>query len=229
MPSGTVIKNIAALFLLALSLGGCATTYVPISWNFGKQVQRLSRSDLTLAILYNRYDPSRTTLRVAGESFDEVMMPSEVQYHLGAYRQDTKLIYRSLYQDYSDQKLRDLMVHEFSHHIWFSFMSQKQRQQWEEHLANHPSPLQTMVRRVYPNPADYDSEDFAFTVEYARPVDIEELARLNLISGEERDAILAELWPIRQPAQAAAGSGTASPGLSQTALSTADKGNHQAP
>ena len=178
---------------LALALSGCATTFVPISWDFGEKVQQLSRSDPTLAILFNRYDPLRNTLRVAGDSFDEVMMPSEVKYHLGAYRKDTKLIYRNLYKDYSDSDLRDLMVHEFAHHIWFGFMSSRQQEQRVEHLRLHPSLLQKMVRHVYHNPSEFDTEDFAFTVEYARAVDIRELARLNLISASECDTILAEL------------------------------------
>jgi len=190
MRGDALIKKIALIFLLALSSSGCATTYIPISWNMGDKVQELSRSDLTLAILFNHYDPERSTLRVAGTSFDEVMMPSEVKFHLGAYRPDTGLIYRNLYQNYNDRELRDLMVHEFSHHVWFNFMTQDQRDAWEEHLELNPSPLQAMVRCVYPRPADYGTEDFAFTVEYARPVDIEALARLHLISPQESETLL---------------------------------------
>lgn len=58
MPSGTLIKKFATCLLLALLLCGCATTYVPISWDFRDKVLELSRSDLTLAILFNRYDPT---------------------------------------------------------------------------------------------------------------------------------------------------------------------------
>jgi hypothetical protein len=190
---GAAIRNMAALFLLALSLSGCSATYVPISWNFGDKVQQLSRDDVTLAILFNHYDPDRTTLRVAGASFDEVMMPSEVKYHLGAYRQDSRIIYTNLYQKYSDIELRDLMVHEFSHHIWFTSMSAQQREAWGTHLANNPSPLQAMVRQVYHNSADFNAEDFAFTVEYAREIDIRELARLNIITPEQSNSIVAQL------------------------------------
>jgi len=186
------ISRIVPVLLLALLAGGCATTYVPISWGFGDKVQQISRSDLMLMTLFDRYDPGRGTLRVAGASFDEVMMPSQVKHHLGAYRPDTKLIYRSLYQDYSEGQLRTLMLHELAHHIWFSAMSQEQRDQWQAHLRMNPSPLQRMVRRVYSRSSDYDTEDFAFTVEYARPVDLQELARLNIITPEERDAILRE-------------------------------------
>ncbi|HEY5522818.1 MAG TPA: hypothetical protein VIK21_06470, partial [Desulfuromonadaceae bacterium] len=197
----------------ALLLSGCATTYVPVSWGFGEKVQTLSRSDLTLSILFERYDPQRKTLRVAGASFDEVMMPGEVKYHLGAYRPDTKLIYRNLYHDYNDQDLRDLIVHELSHHIWFSFMTPKQREQWGEHLAYNPTPLRAMVRRVYPLHADYDTEDFAFTVEYARPVDIQELARLNIITAQEGDAILSKQKPAKEPVTlSAAGPELSKPG-----------------
>jgi len=192
MPCGTFIKKMVTIFLLTLLSCGCATTYVPISWYFPDEVRELSRSDLTLAILFNRYDPARSTLRGVGESFDEVMMPNQVKYHLGAYRQDTKLIYRNLYQDYNERELRDLMVHEFSHHIWFNFMSKQQQNAWVEHLEYYPSPLQDMVRYAYPRPGDYDSEDFAFTIEYARPIDIMALASLNLISAQECAALLAD-------------------------------------
>lgn len=194
-PVTAVIGKLAAISLLALLWGGCATTYVPISWGIGGKVQQLSRSDLTLAILFDRYDPQRTTLRVAGDSFEEVMMPSEVKHHLGAYRRDTKIIYRNLYHQYSDRELRSLLAHELAHHIWFAFMSPEQQNQWGKHLGDNPTPLRTMVRRVYPRPADYDPEDFAFTVEYARAVDIRELARLNLITEQERDAIIAGQKP----------------------------------
>jgi len=195
MRVSAVIRKLAAVSILALLLSGCATTYVPISWGFGEKVQLLSRSDPTLAILFNRYDPQRKTLRVEAESFDEVMMPSEVKYHLGAYRQDTKLIYRNLYHDYSDRDLRELLVHELAHHIWFDFMLPEQRQQWVIHLEQNPSPLQAMVRQVYQRPADYATEDFAFTLEYARSSDIQELARLHLITTKERDEIFARQKP----------------------------------
>ena len=195
MQESAVMRKLAAVSILALLLSGCATTYVPISWGFGEKVQLLSRSDPTLAILFNRYDPQRKTLRVEGESFDEVMMPSEVQYHLGAYRQDTKLIYRNLYHDYSDRDLRELLIHELAHHIWFGSMSPEQRVQWGLHLEQNPSPLQAMVRHVYQWPADYATEDFAFTLEYARRADIQELGRLRLITPKERDDILAGQKP----------------------------------
>jgi len=185
--------------LLAMLTGGCQTTYIPVSWEMGEKVQNLSRSDVTLATLYSHYDPSRQTLRVDGASFEEVMMPSEVDHHLGAYRPDTKLIYRNIYHQFSDNDLRDLMVHEFAHHIWFNSMNAEQRELWKQHLVANPTPLQDMVRRVYKSPAQYDTEDFAFTIEYARPVDIEELATLNLITAEERDAILKEPRLMQHP------------------------------
>ena len=119
-------------------------------------------------------------------------MPYEVKHHLGAYRKDTKLIYRNLYNEYTTSGLRDLLVHEFAHHIWYTFMTPAQRKQWEEYLELNPNPVQDMVRRVYDRSADYASEDFAFTVEFARPVDIKELAVLGLITIKERDALLDE-------------------------------------
>jgi hypothetical protein len=211
MASG-VINRIVVLLLLAVTLSGCATTYVPISWSMGDKVTQLSRSDQTLAILFNRYDPARATLRVGGTSFDEVMMPSEVKHHLGAYRRDTKLIYRNLYQEFNDDALRDLMLHEFAHHIWFSAMTPKQQVRWGEHLEQNPSPLQKMVRQNYPQPSDYATEDFAFTVEYARPVDLEELARINLITPAERDIMLAEVKPPHHTARQQGGPGPSADG-----------------
>ncbi len=118
-------------------------------------------------------------------------MPVEVKHHLGAYRKDTKLIYRNLYNEYTTTGLRDLLAHEFAHHIWFSSMTPVQRDQWEEHLVRNPSPLQVMVRRVYSRSTDYAAEDFAFTVQSARPVDIKALAVIGVITIKERDTLLA--------------------------------------
>jgi len=199
MQCNGIIGKITGICLLALFLGGCTATYVPISWGMGEKVNGLSRSDLTLAILFNRYDPDRKTLRVSGESYNEVMMPGDVKYHLGAYRRDAKQIYRNLFNEYNDQQLRDVMVHELSHHIWFHFMTSAQQVQWGEHLEQHPTPLRDMVRRVYPDPSQYDTEDFAFTVEFARQTDIEQLARMNLITQKERDDLLAQLKPAHPP------------------------------
>jgi hypothetical protein len=181
------------LLLLPLMLCGCNATYIPISWGMGEKVQHLSQSDPTLTMLFARFDPTRETLRVPGESFEQVMMPSEVKYHLGAYRADSKLIYRNLYYKYTDIELRDLMVHEFAHHIWFNFMNADQRHSWAMHLRRNPSPLQDMVRRAYKNPSNYDSEDFAFVMEYPRAIDLEELANLKVITEEERDVMLKQL------------------------------------
>lgn len=192
--------RLGAIILVVLLMSGCATTYVPVSWGLGERVSQLSRSDLMLTTLYNRYDPERSTIRIAGNSFDEVMMPSEVKFHLGAYRPDTKLIYRNLYHDYPQDELRDVVLHELAHHIWFNFMSQQQRTLWRIHLTENRSPLQQLIRRSYPPSTDYNSEDFAFTVEYARPVDIQELAKLNLISPAEEEAILRELNRLPNPA-----------------------------
>lgn len=183
---------LGAVILLAFLTGGCTATYIPISWGMGEKVHKLSRSDRTLAILFDRYDPKRQTLRVAGESFEEVMMPSEVPHHLGAYRKDTKQIYRNMYNEYTDQQLRDVLLHEMAHHIWFGSMTKTQREEWIEHLDENPSHVREMVRRIYHRSTDHDPEDFAFAVEYGRQADLEKLADMNLISVEERDVILAE-------------------------------------
>jgi hypothetical protein len=172
-------------------LSGCAAVYVPVSWDYSNEVQKLTRSDMLLVILYDRYDPDRLTLRGNGTSFQEVLMPVEVEHHLGAYRKDTKLIYRNLYNEYTTAGLRDLLAHEFAHHIWFSSMTPLQHDQWEVHLMRNPTPLQVMVRRVYGRSTDYAAEDFAFTVQSARPVDIKELAVIGLITIKERDTLLA--------------------------------------
>lgn len=176
---------------LSLVLNSCSASYVPVSWDYFNEVHELSRSDMLLAILYDRYDPDRKTLRGTSTSFQEVLMPAEVKNHLGAYRKDTKLIYRNLYNKYTTADLRTLLAHEFAHHIWFSSMTPAQRVQWEEHLVRNPSPVQVMVRRVYGRITDYAAEDFAFTVESGRPVDIKELAVIGLITITERDTLLA--------------------------------------
>lgn len=193
----TAMTKLLTLFLLLLLAAGCATTYVPVSWGDGDRVQKMSHSDVTLGTLFGRFDPERTTLRMDGESFDEVMMPSEVKYHLGAYRPDTKLIYRNLYRKYSDLEMRDLLVHEFAHHIWFTHMSKRQQELWRIYLVMNPTPLQTMVRTTYPQATDWDTEDFAFTIQYARPADIEELVKLDVISAEDGEKILKILPQVR--------------------------------
>ncbi|MBU5612005.1 hypothetical protein [Geomonas azotofigens] len=181
--------------VMALILSGCATTYVPISWGNGDKVKKLSREDLFLTTLFNRFDPDRSTVRVSGTSFDEVMMPDEVKFHLGAYRPDTKLIYRNLFQDYSDSQLRSVMLHELAHHVWYNGLTSQQREDWRLYLATRPTPMQAIVRSTYKQGSDYDSEDFAFTVEHARPCDLDELALLKIITPEERDKIMKEKFP----------------------------------
>ncbi|MDD2898149.1 MAG: hypothetical protein PHI31_05490 [Desulfuromonadaceae bacterium] len=189
--SRSVSFIISSLLSLSLVLSGCSAAYVPVSWDYYNEVQKLSRSDVLLAMLYDRFDPDRQTLRGNGTSFQEVLMPAEVKHHLGAYRKDTKLIYRNLYNEYTTAGLRELLVHEFAHHIWFSSLTQAQREQWKEHLVLNPSPVQVMVRRVYGRFDDYVAEEFAFTVGAARPVDIKEFAILGLITNKERDTLLA--------------------------------------
>lgn len=204
-----VFKKLS-LLLLALMLTGCSTTYVPISWGQGDLAKKLSHEDPFLRLLFDRYDPQRSTLSVSGASFDEVMMPSEVKYHLGAYRRDSKLIYRNLYQEYSRDQLCSLMLHELSHHIWYYGMKQEQRDAWRAHMAAHPTALQQIVRSTYRAGSDFDTEDFAFTVEHARPVDLDELAALKIITPDDRDALMALRFPAK--AAAAAGKATSSAG-----------------
>ena len=199
-----MVKRAAfALIAAAAVLAGCATTYIPVSWGMGERVQRISRSDPTLAVLFKRYDPERKTLRVIGESFDEAMMPSEVKHHQGAYRSDLQIIYRNLYLEYADQELRNLVVHELAHHVWFTGFSPAQRREWKAHLERHPSPWQTVVRRVYGNPASHDAEDFAFTVEFARETDIAMLVSLNVISAVEGDELRTGAGAVRAAEEAA--------------------------
>ena len=222
--------NFAFMLLLLLLTSGCATTYIPISWGISYKVKKISSSDPFLTTLFNRYDANRNTLRVAGNSFDQVMMPSQVEHHLGAYRPDTRLIYRNLYKTYTDDQLRSLLLHELAHHVWHTGMSQMQREQWRGHLEQNPSPLQAMVRAVYPYGSDYDSEDFAFVVEHARNIDIEELARLKVIDSKERDSLLTQRMTAPPPVTPAAlkltsKAGTAPP---DSAAHT-QKGHHPAP
>jgi hypothetical protein len=76
-------------------------------------------------------------------------------------------------------------------------MTPSQREQWGEHLVRNPSPAQIMVRQVYPRFTDYAAEDFAFTVESARPLDIRELAVIGVITVTERDTLLAAQKQLR--------------------------------
>ncbi|MCM0080996.1 hypothetical protein L4X63_05285 [Geomonas sp. Red32] len=191
------------LLLLAGILAGCNTTYIPVCWGLGNKPKELSRTDTTLMTLFEHFDKDRFTLRLGGSSFEEVMMPSEVKYHLGAYRPDTKQIYRNLYREYNDRELRDLLVHELAHHIWFNYMSVAQRDEWKEYLTKNPNSAQTMVRMAYPDPRTWDTEDFAFAMQYARREDIKELNAIKLISDEECAAILKSL-PADAPVPAKA-------------------------
>ncbi|GFO54136.1 hypothetical protein GMSM_11430 [Geomonas sp. Red276] len=181
------------LLLFADILAGCNTTYIPVSWGLGNKPKELSHTDTTLMTLFEHFDKDRFTLRLGGSSFEEVMMPSEVKYHLGAYRPDTKQIYRNLYREYNDRELRDLLVHELAHHIWFNYMSVAQRDEWKEYLIKNPSTAQALVRMAYPDPRTWDTEDFAYAMQNARREDIKELNAIKLISDEECAAILKSL------------------------------------
>lgn len=202
MPRGATVTYLTLLVLWSLIGTGCATTYIPISREYRAQVHQMSRSDVTLSILFERFDPQRGTLRGGEESFNETMWPSEVPHHLGAYRTDTDLIYTNLYLTYSNDQLRELLIHELAHHIWFKAMSDTQRQGWTDYLAANPSPDQETVRRNYLHPQEFPAEDFAFTIQHARPADYRELEHLHLLTGQESDALVAEVtkFPRRPPA-----------------------------
>lgn len=193
--------RLAAAAVVVVMTSGCAATYVPVAWGYTKKVRTLAAEDPTLQILFGHCDPEHTTVRFPGESFNEVMMPSEVKNHLGAYRPDTKQIYRNLEYTPNDEQLRDLLVHEIAHHCWYNKFSEGQRIEWQQHLASNPSPLQDMVRRVYPDPRSYDTEDFAFTIEYARPTDVQELVRMKVITEPEGEKLLQVLAKRQQQPQ----------------------------
>lgn len=182
--------RILGCLLLTLALSGCAVTYVPVSWELPPQVRKMTFTDEFLKVLYQRYDPQRQTLRIDGASFQETMTPKEAKKRLGAYRQDTKLVYKNLYIKLDDTQLRDLIAHEMSHHVWFSFMKSAQREAWRKHLADNPSPLQEFVVKNYEDPATHDAEFFAFVVSNPRPIDLRKLAELSVISSEEAEAII---------------------------------------
>ena len=188
MVSSQLSKNIPSLLvagIIAALLAGCATTFIPISWGMRDKVLRISQQDEVLKILFHRYDPERNTLRVDGASFDIVEMPHKDWRFEGAYRREYKLIYRNLDVIPADSDLRNILVHEMAHHIWANFLTKEQKKGWCRHLQENPSRWQALVRSVYADAGTYDDEDFAYTVEFPRKVDVEELARLAIITEDE--------------------------------------------
>jgi hypothetical protein len=184
--------RIFLVMIIALLLTGCSTTvtYIPISWGMGEKVKNLTQQDEFLKVLFNRYDPERTTLRVSGESFYEVLTPDTAAKRQGAYRTATHLIYRNFEKKLSDQELRSVMTHEIAHHVWFNFLKPEQKTAWQAHLEKNPSEWQKIVRQDYPEKNLHAAEDFAFTIAAPRKTDIEMLASLGVISAKERDAVL---------------------------------------
>jgi len=188
MVSSQLSKNIPSLLvagIIAALLAGCATTFIPISWGMRDKVLRISQQDEVLKILFHRYDPERNTLRVDGASFDIVEMPHKDWRFEGAYRREYKLIYRNLDIIPADGDLRNILAHEMAHHIWANFLTKEQKKGWCQHLQENPSRWQALVRSVYADAGTYDDEDFAYTVEFPRKVDVEELARLAIITEDE--------------------------------------------
>ncbi|HEX8960902.1 MAG TPA: hypothetical protein VF775_04950 [Geobacteraceae bacterium] len=179
------IYSLLAVGVMGAVIVGCATTFVPISWGMREEVLRLSHQDEVSQILFHRYDPERKTLRVDGASFDFVDMPHSDWRLEGAYRQETRLIYRNLEIVPDDRELRNIMVHEMAHHIWFYFLSKEQKEIWCHYLKENPTRWQAVVRKVYQDKRLHDSEDFAYAVEFPRHVDIGELVRLGVITEDE--------------------------------------------
>lgn len=177
--------RVVFLLFIALLLTGCATTFVPISWGMREEVLRISRQDEVLNILFNKYDPERKTLRVDGPSFNIVEKPHETWKYEGAYRPDHKLIYRNSEVILAQENLRNVILHEMAHHIWFTYLSTDEKKMWLRYLKENPSDWQTMVRVLYKDSIQYDAEDFAYTIEFAREHDIQELVSLSVISEEE--------------------------------------------
>lgn len=200
-PNSIVRLMVAAA--IAMVLAGCATTFIPISWGMREKVLLISRQDAVLEILFRRYDPERVTLRVDGASFDIVEMQHDDWKYVGAYRQEQRLIYRNLETTLDDRDLRNVMVHEMAHHIWFGFLSAEQKKGWCRYLQGNPSSWQAMVRRIYRDERLHDAEDFAYTVEFARMADVEALARLGIISADEmRQWVQAGTLPAPQELEA---------------------------
>ena len=185
-------RTVVAVALVTV-LAGCAPVpFVPISWGMRDRVLALSREDVVLAILYARYDPVRATLRIDGPSFDEFEKLENATTG-GAYRPDLELIYRNSESQLKGRELRNTITHEFAHHIWYRCLTAEQKEAWRAYLQGHPNRWQVMVRNVYPDPQQYDGEDFAYTVEFPRPEDIAELAELRVITTGEM-----ELWQMAE-------------------------------
>jgi hypothetical protein len=177
--------SLLAAVIIAATLAGCSTTFIPISWGMRDKVLQLSQQDEVLKILFRRYDPERKTLRVDGASFDVVDMPHQDWRFEGAYRREYRLIYRNLDVLPADSDLRNILVHEMAHHIWANFLTKEQKEGWCRYLQENPSRWQAMVRNIYPDARSYDDEDFAYAVEFPRKADIDALARLGIITENE--------------------------------------------
>jgi hypothetical protein len=188
MVSSQLHKGFMPLLVIGIIvaiLAGCATTFIPISWGMRDKVLRLSQQDEVLKLLFHRYDPERKTLRVDGASFDIVEMPHKDWRFEGAYRREYRLIYRNLEVMPADGDLRNILAHEMAHHIWANFLTKEQKEGWCHYLQKNPSRWQALVRSIYTDARSYDDEDFAYSVEFPRKIDVEALSRLAIITEDE--------------------------------------------
>jgi hypothetical protein len=184
-------KIIITGLLTALLTTGCVAMYAPIVWNHRAQVNDIVDTEPLLSALYKKYDPQRETLR-GPNGYDEQAFPSEAALRLASYNPLTKIIYINREFAFTDNQLKEVLVHEFCHHIWDNGLDKSVQSSWNEYLKQHPSPLQRLVGLYYP-PGRQEIENFAFTIEFPRKEDIKELVTLSILNESEAEAVLAKM------------------------------------
>jgi hypothetical protein len=186
MPKKYIIYLITVFFLT-----GCVAMYVPISWEHGDQIHNIIDKDPLLSALYKRYDPDRLTLR-GPSGFDELMSPFEVKSHLATYNKTTYAIYINREVNFTDQQLKEIIIHEFCHHIWNIKLDNATKNKWYAYLRQHPSTIQRLVSLYYPL-SNQNVENFAFTLQFPQKEDIKELSTLSILNEEEANAVLSQM------------------------------------
>lgn len=186
MPKKCIIYLIMFFFLT-----GCVAMYVPISWDHREQVYKIIDKDPLLSALYKRYDPEKVTLR-GPNGFDELMSSFEGKSHLAAYKKTTNVIYINREANFTDEQLRQIVIHEFCHYLWNTKFDNTIKIKWDTYLQEQSSTIQRLVNLYYPQ-SSQNVENFAFTVQFPQKTDILELVKLSILNGTEANAVLGQM------------------------------------
>ena len=186
MPNKYIIYLITVFFL-----SGCVTMYVPIVWDHREQVSKFIEKDPLLSALYKRYDPDKVTLR-GPNGFDELTSPFEAKTPLAAYKKSTNVIYVNREVNFTDEQLKQILIHEFSCHLWNTKFDNATKNKWETYLLRHPSTIPRLVSLFYPQ-SSQNAENFAFTMQFPQKEDIKELVRLSILSEAEANPVLDQM------------------------------------